>query len=82
MSKVHLFSKEDETFFCSKCLGLGIERVIIRNPNIGVPEEVWKCKDCGCTRISKVDSFDEYMKICDNQRVDYIDKKNSFNIKF
>lgn len=82
MSKVHLYNNEDETFYCSKCFGLGIERVVIRNPNIGVPEEVWKCKDCGCTKISKVDSFDEYMDICEKNHVELLNNKKKLNFKF
>lgn len=82
MSKVHLFSSEDETFYCSKCFGLGIEKVEIRNPNIGTPEEVWKCKDCGCTKISKVDSFSKYMDICNKNHIKLLKNKNNFNFNF
>ena len=81
MSKVHLYLDEDTTFYCSKCYGLGVERVVIRNPIIGKEETIWKCKDCGCTKINNVDSFDKYISICQNNNIKYLKNRDFFNFK-
>lgn len=81
MSKVHLYLDEDETFFCSKCFGLGIENVVIRNPHInnGKPQSLLVCKDCGGTDIQSVPSFKDYEEICKKNNINLLKNKNGFN---
>ena len=75
MSKVHVFSGEDTTYYCSRCMSLAIDEVVVRNPMTKTDDVIWKCNKCGCTNIKSVDRFEDYMKICDAENVDYVKKK-------
>lgn len=75
MSKIRIITGEDTTYFCSECKSLAIDKVVVRNPLTKTDDVIWKCEKCGCTKIDSVDTFDEYMQICDNENVDYIKKK-------
>lgn len=75
MSKIRIITGEDITYFCSECKSLAIDKVVVRNPLTKTDDVIWKCENCGCTKIGSVDTFDEYMQICDNENVDYIKKK-------
>ena len=77
MSKVHVFSGEDVTYYCSQCMSLAVDKVIVRNPITKTDDVIWKCDKCGCTKINSVERFEEYMQLCDKQNVDYIKKKKS-----
>ena len=80
MSKVHLYNDEDTTYYCSQCKSLAIDKVVVRNPITKTDDVIWKCNKCGCTSIQSVSKFEDYLKICDEENINYIKKKeHKFN---
>lgn len=80
MSRIHVFSGEDTTYYCSDCKSLAIDKVVVRNPVTKTDDIIWKCTKCGCTKIESVDTFEKYMQMCDKENIEYIKKnKKTYN---